>query len=242
MSPPTKKQERLPRHIAIIMDGNGRWAQSRRWMRVRGHEAGTRSVRETTEECARLGIEQLTLYAFSEENWRRPRSEIAFLMKLLRRFLVQERPTIMNNNIRLTAIGHLDKLPAPVRKALDETMEMSRNNTGTVLCLALSYGGRQEIVDAARKLVERARKNGFDSDEITEELFARHLYQQDMPEPDLLIRTAGEMRLSNFLLWQISYAELWVTPVLWPEFRKEDLHRAIADFQKRERRYGGLLG
>ncbi len=230
----------IPRHIAIIMDGNGRWAEARNMRRVRGHEAGIDSVREIAEECARVGVGQLTLYAFSEENWKRPRLEIEFLMRMLKRFLVRERDTLMRNNMRFGAIGRLDRLPADVRKELDKTRSMTAKNTGTLLCLALSYGGRSEIVDAAKALVERVQRGELQPEEIDEASLAGAMYQPDMPDPDLVIRTAGEMRVSNFLLWQISYAELYVTDTLWPDFRPEHLHAAIEDFNRRERRFGGL--
>jgi undecaprenyl diphosphate synthase len=230
----------VPGHIAIIMDGNGRWAEARTMRRVRGHEAGIDSVREIAEECARLGVGQLTLYAFSEENWKRPRLEIEFLMRMLKRFLVRERDTLMRNNMRFGAIGRLDRLPADVRKELDKTRRMTAKNTGTLLCLALSYGGRSEIVDAAKALVERVQRGELKPEEIDEAALASSLYQPDMPDPDLVIRTAGEMRVSNFLLWQISYSELYVTDTLWPDFRPEHLHAAIEDFNRRERRFGGL--
>ena len=232
--------ERMPRHVAIIMDGNGRWARSRSWERIRGHRAGVRAVRETAEECARLGIRQLTLYAFSVENWKRPRTEVDLLMRLLRRFLVSERPTIMDNNIRLRTIGRIDRLPAAVRSEIAETTRLSAENTGTVLCLALNYGGRVELADAARRIAEEAAAGRLDPAQVDEALLASRLYQPDMPEPDLLIRTAGEFRISNFLLWQISYAEIHVTEVLWPDFRAADLHAALRDYAARDRRFGGL--
>ncbi len=231
---------RMPRHVAIIMDGNGRWAQKRTWARIRGHRAGVRVVRETTEECARLGIGQLTLYAFSVENWKRPEREVSLLMRLLERYLVWERPTILENNLRFKAIGRLDKLPEGVRRELAETTRLSAANTGTTLCLALNYGGRAEIVDAARRIAEDAKAGRLDPARLDEAAVASYLYQPDMPEPDLLIRTGGEQRISNFLLWQISYAEIHVTPTLWPDFRAADLHAAIRDFASRERRFGGL--
>jgi undecaprenyl diphosphate synthase len=230
----------IPRHIAIIMDGNGRWAEARGLPRVRGHEEGIESLRSVAEECARLGVEQLTLYAFSEENWTRPPEEIDFLMRMLKRFLVRERRTLTDNNMRFSAIGRLDRLSAGVRREIEKTTALAAGNTGTRLCLALSYGGRAEIVDAARELAGRVRRGEMRADEINEAAIARALYQPDMPELDLVIRTGGEMRLSNFLLWQVSYAELYVTDTLWPDFRAEHLHAAIEDFQTRERRFGGL--
>jgi len=233
-------REKLPRHLAIIMDGNGRWAQRHRLARTGGHEAGARTIRTITTECARLGLERLTLYAFSHENWKRPRTEVAFLMRLLKKFLIGERPTLAENNVRLTAIGRLDDLPAPVRKELDRTIELSAANTGLNLCLALSYGGRAEIVDACRRLARLAGKGVLDPADIDEARFARELYQPGH-DPDLLIRTAGEMRVSNFLLWQISYAELYVTTACWPEFDVAELHKAFHDFATRTRKYGGLV-
>jgi undecaprenyl diphosphate synthase len=230
----------VPRHIAIIMDGNGRWAEARGMRRVKGHQAGIDSVRAISEECARLGVGQLTLYAFSEENWKRPRLEIEFLMRMLKRFLVKERDTLMRNNMRFGAIGRLERLPRDVRRELDKTIELASGNTGTLLCLALSYGGRAELADAMRKLAQKVERGELKPEQIDEAAITAHLYQPEMPEPDLVIRTAGEMRLSNFLLWQISYAELYVTDTLWPDFREEHLHAALRDFGGRERRFGGL--
>ncbi|MBK8205386.1 MAG: isoprenyl transferase [Planctomycetes bacterium] len=230
----------VPRHIAIIMDGNGRWAEARDMRRVKGHESGIDSVREISEECARLGVGQLTLYAFSEENWKRPRVEIRFLMRMLKRFLVKERDTLMRNNMTFGAIGRIDRLPPDVRKELEKTRKLAEKNTGTRLCLALSYGGRAELVDAARALAQQVAKGKLRPEDIDEAAISASLYQPHMPDPDLVIRTAGEMRLSNFLLWQISYAEFYVTDTLWPDFRAEHLHAAIEDFNRRERRFGGL--
>jgi len=231
---------KLPRHLAIIMDGYGRWAQRNGLARTGGHEAGARTIRAITTECAKLGLERLTLYAFSHENWKRPRTEVAFLMRLLKKFLVGERPTLAKNNVRLTAIGRLDDLPAAVRKELDRTIELSAGNTGLNLCLALSYGGRAEIVDACRRLARRVAAGELDPDAIDERGFAQELYQPGH-DPDLLVRTAGERRVSNFLLWQISYAEIYVTQACWPEFGVEELHRAFHDFATRTRKYGGLV-
>ena len=230
----------LPRHVAIIMDGNGRWAKARGIARIRGHAAGVESVRAITRACARAKLEQLTLYAFSEENWNRPRREVSLLMRLLRRFLVRERDEIMENDIRLTSIGRLDRLPDEVRRELEKTRTMSADNHGMVLNLALSYGGRQELVDATRAIARRVAAGEVSPDEITEEMIAAHLYQPDMPPPDLLIRTAGEYRFSNFLLWQISYTALYVTTACWPAFREEDLHAAFRAYGGRKRTYGGL--
>ena len=231
----------LPGHVAIIMDGNGRWARARGLPRSRGHAAGVESVRAVTRLCARKGLRQLTLYAFSEENWKRPAREVELLMRLLRRFLIRERGEIMENDIRLTAIGRLHRLPADVRKELEKSREMSAGNAGMVLNLALSYGGRQEIVDAVTAIAERVRNGELAPEDITEEVITAHLYQPEMPPPDLLIRTAGEMRVSNFLLWQISYTELFVTPVTWPEFREEGLEEAFAAYRGRVRKFGGLV-
>jgi undecaprenyl diphosphate synthase len=233
---------KLPQHIAIIMDGNGRWAKEQGWSRIRGHQAGAKTVRIIVEECARLGIKQLTLYAFSRENWRRPKLEVALLMRLLKQYLLKERATMIKNNIRFTAIGRLGELAKPVQEALAETMEITQKNTGLTLCLALNYGGRAEIVDAARRILDDY-KNGtklFNLEEITEEFFSRYLYDPAMQDPDLLIRTAGEMRLSNFLLWQASYTEFWTTQTLWPDFREKDLDEAIKSYGTRVRKYGGL--
>jgi undecaprenyl diphosphate synthase len=224
------------------MDGNGRWAKKKVLNRIRGHEEAVKSVREIIEECSRLGIEQLTLYSFSTENWKRPRSEVEALMRLLSRYLVEERKTIRKNNVRFTAIGQIEALPKNVQKELEITRQESKNNTGLVVCLALSYGGRDEIVRASRLLAEDVARGRLKPEEITEDLFASRLYTRGMSDPDLLIRTAGELRISNFLLWQISYAEIWVTPVLWPDFRKEHLYEALEAYAKRERRFGGVTG
>jgi undecaprenyl diphosphate synthase len=223
------------------MDGNGRWAETRDLRRTRGHAEGVESVRATTRECARIGIEQLTLFAFSEENWKRPQREVSLLMRLLRRFLVGERSEIMDNNIRLTAVGRIDRLPEDVRRALDRTREMSAANSGMNLCLALSYGGQQEIVDAVRSIAERVRDGRLEPGAITAATIDDHLYQPRMPAVDLMIRTAGEMRLSNFLLWKLSYAELYVTPACWPAFREAELGHALDAYAKRVRKFGGLV-
>ena len=230
----------IPSHIAIIMDGNGRWAKRRGFARFRGHREGAEYVREITRECAKKHLKQLTLYAFSHENWKRPQREINLLMKLLKDFIVKERKEINDNNIRMTAIGRISELPEDVQKELAITMEGSKNNTGMVLCLALNYGGRTEIVDAAREIAKNVRNGKIGLEEITEDTFKKHLYMSNMSDPDLLIRTGGDMRVSNFLLWEISYTELWVTPVCWPDFRKSHLEEAIKDYARRERRFGGL--
>jgi undecaprenyl diphosphate synthase len=233
---------RLPGHVAIIMDGNGRWARQRGLPRVEGHRRGVRSVRATIEECCRLGIGQLTLYCLSVENWKRPRAELDFLMSLLRQYLLKERAEIMEQNIRFTTIGRRTELPDKVLREMDENIRLSRKNAGMVLCLAINYGGRTELVDAVRSLAEKAGEGTLDPDTIDEDTISDALYTAGMPDPDLLIRTAGEMRVSNFLLWQISYAELWVTEKCWPEFDTATLHEALHDYAGRERRFGGLKG
>jgi len=232
--------QKRPRHIAVIMDGNGRWAQRRGLPRIEGHRHGVTSVRRVTEECARLGIEQLTLYCLSVENWKRPRLELEFLLRLLEQYMIEERGTILRQNIRLATIGRRDGLPEDVLREVDKTIEMSRANTGLRLCLAINYGGRAELVDAVARIAEEARAGRLQPQDVTEETIQSHLYTAGMPDPDLLIRTAGEMRLSNFLLWQISYAEIWVTDVPWPEFDEAQLHLAIRDYAARDRRFGGL--
>jgi len=236
------KKKRLPNHIAIIMDGNGRWARRRGFLRVRGHEEGVNSVREITTECAKKHIGQLTLYAFSNENWKRSKTEVRFLMRMLKKFLIAERPTIRDNDIILKTIGRTEALPEDVQKELFISMEESKNNTGMILCLALNYGGRTEIVDAAKGLARDVKKGAVKLKDIDDDVFKSYMYTSDMTDPDLLIRTGGEMRVSNFLLWEVSYAELWFTSVYWPEFRKEHLEEALSDYAKRERRYGGLIG
>lgn len=231
--------KRLPKHIAIIMDGNGRWAKQRHMPRIEGHRAGIRAVRQTVEGCAQLGIPYLTLYAFSAENWKRPEAEVKLLMRLLREYLKKELRRLNANNIRLGVIGRVQDLSIPVQRDLHETIEKTSRNSGLKLTLALNYGGRTELADAVRSIVNEVRHNKKDF-QVDENTVSRHLYTHDLPDPDLLIRTSGEMRLSNFLLWQAAYAEIWVTDTLWPDFRQADLIRAISDFQKRERRYGGL--
>jgi undecaprenyl diphosphate synthase len=233
--------DRLPAHIAIIMDGNGRWANRRNLPRVAGHKAGIDPVRETVESCARLGIKALTLYAFSVENWKRPRHEVETLWRLLRFYLRRELPDLMGNGIRLAAIGRLDALPAPVRDELDAVVEATAGNRGLVVNLAINYGGRAEIVDAVNSILDQARLEGnLDGLRIGEDAINANIYTASVPDPDLLIRTSGEMRISNFLLWQIAYAELYVTETLWPDFKRSDLLRAIIDYQKRDRRFGGV--
>jgi undecaprenyl diphosphate synthase len=233
---------RLPRHVAVIMDGNGRWARQRGLPRVEGHRRGVQSVRATVEECCRLGVGQLTLYCLSVDNWKRPRTELDFLMTLLRKYLVEERAEIMGQNIRFTVIGRRDDLAGKVLREIDENIRVSAGNTGMTLCLAINYGGRTELVDAVRTLAEQARRGTLDPRQIDESAVSEALYTAGMPDPDLLIRTAGEMRVSNFLLWQISYAELWVTDKCWPDFDRATLHQALRDYAGRERRFGGLNG
>ncbi len=231
---------RLPRHIAIIMDGNGRWARRRHLPRVAGHKAGVRAARNVIETCARLKIPALTLYAFSVENWRRPKAEIDFLMRLLREYLRKELPTIHKNNIRLIVIGRPGQLPQEVRDDITEAMHTTAANSGMQLVVALNYGGRTELVDAFNAILDHVRHNGIDTFRVDEQIISQHLYTAGLPDPDLLIRTSGEMRVSNFLLWQIAYAEIYVTETLWPDFTRTRLLEALLDFQKRERRYGGL--
>lgn len=235
--------ERLPKHVAIIMDGNGRWAHRRHLPRIAGHKAGAESVRSTVETAARCNIPWLTLYAFSVENWkRRPRTETTFLMQLLRSYLKNEVPTLNKNNIRLQYIGRKHELPAEVQDRMDWAQEATSTNTGTVLTLALNYGARTELADAFESIVRQAMSNGgCEHLKIDEETIAKHLYTADFPDPDLIIRTSGEMRLSNFLLWQSAYAEIYVTQTLWPDFRGTHLLESMVEFQKRERRYGGLI-
>ena len=232
--------EKRPRHIAIIMDGNGRWARRQGLPRIEGHRRGAAVVRRITEECARLGMEQLTLYCFSSENWKRPADEIAFLMQLLEQYMVGERPLIMEQNIRVSVIGRREGIAESALREMDGTVAMSAGNTGMRLCLAINYGSRTELVDACRGIAHEVHCGKLSPDEISEETIAAHLYTAGMPEPDLLIRTAQEMRVSNFLLWQISYAEIWVTDLFWPEFDEALLHAAIRDFAARDRRFGGL--
>lgn len=234
--------EKRPRHIAIIMDGNGRWAQRRGLPRIEGHRRGVASVRRTVEACSQLEIEQLTLFCLSSENWKRPQPELEFLMHLLGQYMVEERSSIAEQDIRLTIIGRREGIPDDVLQEINKTVDNCRHNTGLRLCLAVNYGGRTELVDAVRRIVEQARAGQLAADEVNEQLIASHLYTAGMPDPDLLIRTAGEMRLSNFLLWQVSYAELWVTEDCWPEFTEEHLCQAIRDYAARDRRFGGLLG
>ena len=229
---------KLPRHIAIIMDGNGRWARKKLLNRIKGHEKGIGAVRSVVETCRELGIAYLTLYAFSVENWQRPKSEVNALMRLLENYLIKEQANLIKNGIRLKAIGNLDRLPPGVKKTLDGVIERTKDLGNMTLILALSYGARWEIVEAALKLAEEISKNRIKPGEVTDDVFAGFLSTASIPDPDLLIRTSGELRISNFLLWQVAYSELYVTPTLWPDFTKEDLLKAIESYQKRERRFG----
>jgi undecaprenyl diphosphate synthase len=231
---------RLPQHLAIIMDGNGRWAERRHLPRIAGHRAGMKRVREVIETCARLHLPCLTLYAFSLENWRRPEAEVDFLMRLLREYLKRELPAIHRNNIRLLVIGRSAQLPEKVRKDIADAMHQTSQNTGMKLVVALNYGGRAELADAFNAMLDHVRDNGLSAFRADEQTISDHLYTAGLPDPDLLIRTSGEMRVSNFLLWQIAYAEIYVTETLWPDFSRKRLLEALLDYQRRERRYGGL--
>jgi undecaprenyl diphosphate synthase len=232
---------RLPAHVAIIMDGNGRWARQRGFMdRIRGHEAGIESVREATRSSAQLGLKALTLYAFSKENWRRPEVEVRALMALLARFLVAERDELMENDIRLGTIGRSEDLPDSVRRELDETMRLTFGNAGLRLTLALSYGGRDELARVAQEVARRAAAGALTPEQIDEDCLNGLMDTADLPELDLLVRTSGEVRVSNFLLWQVAYAEICITPVLWPDFRRAQLLEALVEYQGRDRRYGGV--
>ena len=232
--------EQRPRHVAIIMDGNGRWAQARGLPRVMGHRRGIQSVRAVTEEGCRLGLDQLTLYCLSVENWKRPPRELRFLLRLLRHFLVVERRLLMDQNVRVTMIGRREGLPPEVLAEFDRTVAQTAANTGMVLCLAVNYGGRTEIADAAKAIARGVQTGAIDPEGVDEAFFAAYLETAGSPDPDLLIRTAGELRVSNFLLWQISYAELWVTDVLWPDFRAPELQRAIQAYAARNRKFGAI--
>jgi undecaprenyl diphosphate synthase len=230
----------LPRHIAVIMDGNGRWAKKRGATRIFGHKSATKSVREVTEECAELGIEFLTLYAFSTENWGRPKVEVDALMELLVSSLRKELNTLMKNNVKLNAIGDISGLPKNCRNKLKDTIKETAENNGLTLTLALNYSGRWDIVNAARKYAEAAKEGKVKTENITEDLFSKYMVTNEMPDPELLIRTSGELRISNFLLWQLAYTELYFTDVLWPDFRKNHLKEALVSYQKRERRFGKI--
>lgn len=237
MNAPAKS---IPRHVAIIMDGNGRWARDKGLARIRGHQEGAESLRAAVEGCAETKVEFLTVYAFSRENWKRPKSEVGALMKLLEQFLDKETPELMDKNVRLQAIGRLTDLPASCQKSLHRTIEQTAGNTALTLILALSYSSRLEIIDGIKSLLRAVELGHIDKAMIDDQMFSKHLYTRYYPDPDLLIRTSGEMRLSNFLLWQLSYTEMYVTEKLWPDFRKADLLDAIAEYGRRQRRYGGL--
>ncbi len=230
----------VPRHVAIIMDGNGRWAKQRGFPRIKGHEQGAEAVRECVEGCGELKIEYLTLYAFSAENWQRPKSEVFALMRLLEKFLKQKTPELLEKNVRLQAIGRLTDLPDSCQKQLHTSIETTASNNGLTLILALSYGARLEIIDGIKSLLRAVELGHIDKGMIDVEMFSKHLYTRYYPDPDLLIRTSGEMRLSNFLLWQLSYTEMYVTPKLWPDFTRKDLFAAVEEYGRRQRRYGGL--
>lgn len=232
--------ERLPRHIAVIMDGNGRWAQQRQRPRIEGHQAGARAVREIVTECARLDLDVLTLYSFSIENWKRPQEEVGALMMLCHEYLVNERDEMLSNNVRFRQVGRRDGLPNSVLDQIDACAEATANCTGLTLALALNYGSRTEITDAVQRIARAVERGELDPADITEETISANLYTAGLPDPDLVIRTAGEYRLSNYLLWQCSYAELYVTPVLWPDFTNATLHEALRAFAARDRRFGGL--
>lgn len=228
----------LPAHVAIIMDGNGRWAKKRLLNRIKGHEQGTEAVRSIVRTCRELGISILTLYAFSTENWQRPKTEVAALMNLLKRFLESELEEMMNKDIRLNAIGEIERLPEDVRQMLQKTMKSTENNNSMLLNLALSYGGRAEIVRMVREISKKAKNGEIDPDSITSSIVSDHLYTRGMQDPDLLIRTSGEIRISNFLLWQVAYSEIFVTDTLWPDFGKDEFVRILKGYQQRERRFG----
>ncbi len=233
--------KRIPAHVAIIMDGNGRWARQRNFPRIMGHRAGIGSVKTVTETCAQLGLEALTLYAFSVENWKRPRHEVEGLWRLLRHYLRREVSSLIENDIQLVAIGRIESLPAFVQDELTDVMEKTSRNQGMRLNLAINYGGRTELVDAVNAMIDSARIDGtLDSLEVTEETISAYLYTSGLRDPDLLIRTSGEMRISNFLLWQIAYSEIYVTSTLWPDFGRTELLEALVDYQRRERRFGGV--
>lgn len=232
--------EVAPKHIAIIMDGNGRWAKKRGWIRIKGHEQGAQSVQEALDACLEAGVEYLTLYAFSSENWKRPKLEVQGLMTLLEHYLGNKIQQMNQNEIRFNAIGRLNELPRPIQKRLQQAIEATALNRKLTLTLALNYGGRAEIVDATKAIAQKVEQGVLSLEEITEETITDHLYTVRMPDPDLFIRTSGEYRISNFLLWQLSYTELYITPKLWPDFKKADLLAAISEFKKRERRFGGV--
>jgi len=233
-----KNKNNVPTHIAIIMDGNGRWAKARGLPKIMGHRKGAEAIRNILKVCADLGVKYLTLYTFSTENWKRPKSEVGGLMRLFEEQLKRETKNLHKNNVRVNTIGRTQDLPEGVQLKLKEAIELTQNNTGVVLNLALSYGGRAEIVDAVKEILQNIEQGNLKTEEITEDSFNRYLYTKGIPDPDLLIRTSGEMRISNFLLWQISYAEIYVTERLWPDFSRKDLEKAIKEYQNRQRKYG----
>ncbi|MBE9545349.1 MAG: isoprenyl transferase [Proteobacteria bacterium] len=237
-SPVELDTTKLPAHVAIIMDGNGRWAKKRLLNRINGHEKGSDTVRSVVRTCREIGISYLTLYAFSTENWQRPKTEVGALMTLLKNFLHSEKKEMVENDIRLRVIGQVDRLPEKVQQALQQTMSATKDNSAMTLVLALSYGGRAEIIRMVQEVAKQVKLGEIDPDSITAELVADHLYTRDIPDPDLLIRTSGEMRISNFLLWQIAYTEIFVTPTLWPDFSRDELLEILKDYQNRERRFG----
>ena len=237
-SPVELDTTKLPAHVAIIMDGNGRWAKKRLLNRINGHEKGSDTVRSVVRTCREIGISYLTLYAFSTENWQRPKTEVGALMTLLKNFLHSEKKEMVENDIRLRVIGQVDRLPEKVQQALQQTMSATKDNSAMTLVLALSYGGRAEIIRMVQEVAKQIKHGEIDPDSITAELVADHLYTRDIPDPDLLIRTSGEMRISNFLLWQIAYTEIFVTPTLWPDFSRDELLEILKDYQNRERRFG----
>src|SRR5476651_283337 len=230
----------IPRHVAVIMDGNGRWAKERGLPRIKGHEKGADAVRACVEGCGGLKVEYLTLYAFSAENWQRPKTEVYALMRLLEKFLKEKTPELLEKNVRLQAIGRLTDLPASCQKQLHDSIERTSRNDGLTLILALSYGGRLEIIDGIKSLLREIDAGHIDEAMVNVEMFSKHLYTRYYPDPDLLIRTSGEMRISNFLLWQLSYTEMYVTQTLWPDFTRKDLFEAVEEFSRRQRRYGGV--
>ena len=236
----SSENDNIPKHIAIIMDGNGRWAKSRNLPRWKGHEAGAESVREVIDACIEANVQYLTLYAFSTENWNRPKPEVTALMKLLEKFLTSHTSDLQKNNVKLQAIGRLNDLTEGPMNALSKTISETRNNTKLNLILALSYGAREEIVDAVNNIIRLTKEGNLDDSKLTTSSFEKHLYTKNIPDPDLLIRTSGEMRISNFLLWQISYSEIFISKKLWPDFNKDDLFKAIDSFAQRDRRYGEI--
>ena len=234
-----RDEKNIPQHVAIIMDGNGRWAKSRGLPKIAGHRQGVKAAQEAIKTAGELGVKVLTLYTFSTDNWKRPRQEINALFKMLEKYLSREENKLNKNNIKFSVIGRIEELPLTVKEKLRKVMESTKNNTGLILNLALNYGGRPEIIDAVRQIAVDFKEGGLDPNRIDEKLFSTYLYTKELPDPDLLIRTSGEYRISNFLLWQISYSELYITKKLWPDFKKEDFKKAIKEYQKRERRFGG---